>query len=107
MINPHRFEHKDGVPVDEKQEEIEGWFTKSFTFDRLRINHYWTKSEEECEQKFARIRPGRPARPWPGRPDAEVQARANEVFDDVLAGYAEPVKAAIAKSGAEAAGRER
>ena len=105
MVNPHRFEHTDGIAVDEQGNEVDGMFTKSFTFDRLRINHYWTKSEEECEQKFARIRPGRPPRPWPGRPDAEVHARANEVFDDVLAGYAKPVKAALERSGAEAAGR--
>lgn len=102
MVNPHCFEYKEGVAVDENMDEIDGWFTKSFTFDRLRINHYWTKSEEECEAKFARIRPGRPARPWPGRPDAEMHERANEVVDEVLAPTAARVREAIRQSTAKA-----
>jgi glycosyl transferase family 92 len=95
LENPHCFRYDEGAAVDEHEEEIDGVFTNSFTFERLRINHYWTKSEEECERKFDRIRPGRPPKPWPGRPDAEVHARANEVFDDVLVPYADRLRDAI------------
>jgi Glycosyltransferase family 92 len=102
VVNPHCFRYDEGLAVDEHKHEIEGWFTSSLTFDRLRLNHYWTKSEEECERKFDRIRPGRPPRPWPGRPDRELQERANEVFDDVLAPYADRIRAAIDRSPAEA-----
>ena len=105
MVNPHCFEYKEGVAVDENTVEIEGWFTKTFTFDRLRINHYWTKSEEECGRKFDRIRPGRPPRPWPGRPDAELHERANEVVDEVLVPTAARVREAIRQSTAKAGGR--
>jgi hypothetical protein len=99
--NPHAFEYEAGRAVDENREEIEGWFTKDFTFSRLRINHYWTKSEEECDRKFSRTHPVR-NRPWPGRPDREQHERANEVFDDVLVPYAARIRAAIDRSPAEA-----
>ena len=103
--NPHAFRYDTGRAVDENKEEIEGWFTSEFTFSRLRINHYWTKSEEECDRKFSRIHPVR-SRPWPGRPDPEVHERANEILDDVLVGYADRVRQAIERSPAEAASRD-
>jgi Glycosyltransferase family 92 len=99
--NPHAFAYDRGLAVDEHKREVEGWFTEDFTFERLRVNHYWTKSEEECERKFSRTHPVR-SRPWPGRPDRAQHERANEVFDDLLVPYGARIRAAIERSPAEA-----
>jgi hypothetical protein len=34
------------------------WATKAASFERLRINHYASRSEEEAREKIARQRPG-------------------------------------------------
>jgi len=57
--NAHSFLYKDGaLAVDEHGRPFEDWETKEHTFDRLRINHYFTKSEEEAMLKFSRPQAG-------------------------------------------------
>jgi Glycosyltransferase family 92 len=66
---PHSFDHPNGFIVDERHRPIEDplWpQMPSFSVERLRINHYWTKSEEELEEKFGRARPDT-GQPYPER----------------------------------------
>ena len=49
--------------VDENHYPATGFKTKSVSFSRLRINHYFTKSEEEYMRKVARPRAGGAVRP--------------------------------------------
>jgi Glycosyltransferase family 92 len=57
--NAHCFLYRDGaLAVDENQQEFEGWVPPTYTFERLRVNHYFTKSEEEAMQKFTRPQAG-------------------------------------------------
>jgi glycosyl transferase family 92 len=49
---PHHFLFREGLPVDENQWPVRGWFTKSVSFSRLRVNHYWSKSEDEWQRKL-------------------------------------------------------
>jgi hypothetical protein len=57
-VNEHWFEYADGAPaVDEHEQPLESW-TRDLSFDVLRINHYFTKSEEEALVKFARPQAG-------------------------------------------------
>jgi hypothetical protein len=47
----HLFHHTDGTPVDENERPLERGFTEpeDHSYERLRINHYFTKSEEEYD----------------------------------------------------------
>jgi Glycosyltransferase family 92 len=57
--NAHSFLYRDGaLAVDENKKEFEGWIAPSNTFERLRVNHYFTKSEEEALEKFTRPQAG-------------------------------------------------
>lgn len=93
MVNGHSFAYHDGLAVNERGEEVEGWFAEPQTWDTLRINHYWTKSEEWCNSKFSRPRWGFPLnRPWARKPDDEMLRRMNEVDDPILAPMAPAVR---------------
>jgi hypothetical protein len=52
--NPHYFLYRDGQAVDENRCPLEGAWSTSVSFSRLRINHYWTKSEAEARSKFGK-----------------------------------------------------
>lgn len=50
--SPHFFTYEDGaLAVDERLDPIPGGRTETVTLSRLRINHYWIKSEQEFEYK--------------------------------------------------------
>jgi hypothetical protein len=50
----HHFLYRDGLPVDENQIPVEGGSGRRnwASFNRLRINHYRTRSEEELREKL-------------------------------------------------------
>jgi glycosyl transferase family 92 len=56
--SPHYFSYLDGeLAVDEQKRPIEGpdfAFTEESSQSLLRVNHYWTKSEEEFREKLSR-----------------------------------------------------
>ena len=54
--NPHYFEYADGaLPVDENMQPFDKpGRTEGVSFERLRLNHYVTKSKEERARKLAR-----------------------------------------------------
>jgi hypothetical protein len=57
-VNEHWFEYADGErAVDEHEQPLDTW-TRDLTFDLLRINHYFTKSEDEALLKFSRPQAG-------------------------------------------------
>lgn len=96
--NPHYFEYADGaLPVDENKQPIERpGRTETVTFERLRLNHYVTKSKEERARKLAR-----PVA-FDGRmKNAErVKARdvlLNEVRDETIQMYLPALKQALAE----------
>lgn len=64
--NPHYMQYANGArAVDENGQPIDGPFTAKVSVNKLRINHYWSKSEEECRIKFNRgFADGSGARDW-------------------------------------------
>ncbi|GFZ86309.1 glycosyltransferase family 92 protein [Dyella caseinilytica] len=64
--NPHFMLYANGThAVDENHQPIEGPFTAKVSVEQLRINHYWSKSEEECLHKFAKgLADGNGRRDW-------------------------------------------
>jgi Glycosyltransferase family 92 len=57
VVNPHFFYYVEGHAVDELKRPLDRWLAASPSHQRLRINHYWAKSEEETRRKLARLRP--------------------------------------------------
>jgi hypothetical protein len=88
-VNEHWFEFKDGAPtVDEHHQPLESWARPELTFDVLRINHYFSKSEQEALAKFDRPQAGGGKL----RPELKLKAlrRRNEQYarpDDVIQQY--------------------
>lgn len=54
-LSPHHFEFRDGAPaVNESGEPVPIYWSDRISVERLRINHYWSKSLAELERKTAR-----------------------------------------------------
>jgi hypothetical protein len=87
-VNEHWFEFANGQrPVDEHEQPLETWI-RDLTFDVLRINHYFTKSEEEAILKFSRPQAG--GGKLRGKIRPEGLRKRNEEFgrpDDVILQY--------------------
>jgi hypothetical protein len=99
-LSPHHFSYEnDAQAVDENHIPIESIRTVERSCERLRINHYWTKSEEEARFKFAK--------PWAGRgqpreaPNFERIATVDErgsVPDETILMYLPDLRAAIERT---------
>ena len=64
-LGPHHFRYEDAnLAVDENHYPILGATTAFTSFSRLRINHYYTRSEAEFRAKLDRLRPDNAA-PYP------------------------------------------
>ena len=57
-LNVHVFAYTEGEAVDEHEEPLNGAFAQSPSCDDLRINHYYTKSDEELLRKHTRPQAG-------------------------------------------------
>ncbi len=82
--NAHYMVYADNArAVDENGQPIDGPFTAKVSVDALRINHYWSKSEEECRHKFSRgFADGGGARDW--NEFLSHEAILNSVHDDIV-----------------------
>jgi hypothetical protein len=92
-LSAHRFEYRHGLAVDENGYPIHRDATKSVSFERLRINHYYTRSEQELRAKleapradYGQARPGS----WELAKD-----QFNEEHDDLVTAYGPEVRAAL------------
>jgi hypothetical protein len=78
--NAHSFVYEgSALAVDERGEPFEGWVASNHTTERLRINHYMTKSEEEALQKFSRPQAGT------GKLRPELSAKGLRRFNELHA----------------------
>lgn len=81
---PHHLQYaNDARAVDENGQPIDGPFTAKVSVEHLRINHYWSKSEEECRYKFDKgLADGSGQRDWNEYLDHEKIL--NSVHDDTV-----------------------
>jgi hypothetical protein len=106
--NPHYFFYKDGQhAVDEKLRPVPYARTEDTAFERLRINHYFTRSDEEFLRKLQK---GRLAWQLAGyrramRRYREMGAERSEVRDEAILPYVPRLREALA--GAPARPRAR
>jgi hypothetical protein len=97
-VNEHWFEYVAGArAVDEHERPLETWIRDELTFDLLRINHYFTKSEEEALVKFDRPQAGGGKL----RPDLKLRGlrRRNEEYgrpDHVIQQYLPALEESLA-----------
>jgi hypothetical protein len=57
-LNPHVFAFTEGEAVDENEQPLDGTFATSPSCAHLRVNHYYTKSDEELRLKSSRPHAG-------------------------------------------------
>lgn len=101
---PHYFRYYDFArAVTENKEPIKGSLTEKLSCERLRINHYITRSQDERNKKLAG-----PV-PYTGEPRkaeraAERDKELNELLDDVILRFAPAVWQALAARGSVPAG---
>ena len=104
-LSAHRFEYRHGLAVDENGYPIHRDATKSVSFERLRINHYYTRSEAELREKLERRQKlsatGTP--PWQARPVDWDRAKEefNDEHDDLIAAYGPEVRTALERAPAK------
>ena len=95
FVNVHAFSYDDdGFAVDEHKRRIDGWVTDEFTFERLRINHYYTRSEAEFQDKLERVRAD--TAKFRKRPK-NVGAAVGKERDETITAYVPALREAIAR----------
>jgi hypothetical protein len=84
VANPHHMLYADDArAVDETKQPITGSFTDKVSVEHLRINHYWSKSEDECRFKFGKgMADGLGERDW--IEFLHHETILNEVHDDTV-----------------------
>lgn len=89
------FYKKNRLAVDEYKKPLESRnYTKAVTFDKIRINHYWTRTEKYLREKKMPSRIKR--RPeFTLEKQMEMVAKYNEHQDDVILQFVAPLKKAM------------
>jgi hypothetical protein len=96
--NPHHFRYLYLSAVDENHEPVAQPFTRSHNLQRLRVNHYYTKSEEEWMAKCEAPRALGDPSPGPRTAeDVEAMRKADEagIRDDTILMYLAALRARL------------
>ena len=97
-LDPHSFAFTEGSLVDERKQPVEGQFTERPLYSKLRINHYYTRSEEEAARKYAKGRGSDAVKMRGGdAPLEHLHERLNQKRDDTILGYAPALRKALAE----------
>jgi Glycosyltransferase family 92 len=101
-LNAHHFAYREGAgsAVDENKRPIDGWITESTSFTRLRVNHYYTKSEEDAMRKVE-LWSTKTTRPLAKEDLLSTAARFNEVLDETITYYVPRLREALARRASE------
>jgi glycosyl transferase family 92 len=98
-LGSHSFVYRDGLPVDEEMRPLDMLRYrrhKPVCWSRMRVHHYWSRSEEERLRKARMWREAGSSRELPAAP---VPAGRHPVTDESLARYAPAVREALARRG--------
>lgn len=92
--DPHCFRYLDGFgAVDENHQPVEGPLTATNSTNKIRINHYFTRSTEESRKKMERGNPdSKFKRPW----NDFVRLNRNDVLDTIMQRYIPELKQRLA-----------
>ncbi len=98
-LNAHVFRYNRRVAVDENHYPVHGTVSKSPSMERLRANHYYSKSEEELRAKHQRLTADYA---WERRPLPDSEGLAEReaergVSDESILRYVDPLRQALAR----------
>jgi hypothetical protein len=99
-LSAHTFLYRDGEPVDENLRRVDQFDRsglKPVSWERFRINHYPTKSQEEVDRKTAQWRDVGSLRTAPVPRDTSGLQAGLGVEDEVLVSYGAAVREALAR----------
>ena len=96
-VSAHAFAYDHGLSVDENQWPIAGPQTKSTSFERLRINHYASRAEEDLRRKSTRQQGWMHLRRWRRR---DLEGKLDLVRDDSIMQWAPALEAALRENAA-------
>jgi hypothetical protein len=95
-MSAHFFTYREGSAVDEHKKPIPGGRTETVSLSRLRINHYWIKSEAEFRhKKTTKPRAHTNARRATLAPFEKLDRKFNAELDEVILPYVPPLKKAV------------
>lgn len=98
-LNSHQFRCRRRTAVDENGYPVHSTLTKSASYERLRANHYYSKSEEELRAKHERVTADYSALRKP-LPEDDALARWEDevgVRDTTILHYLEPLREALSR----------
>ena len=100
-LDPHHFEYAEGHAVDEAEIRLEAQHSVSDSCNTLRVNHYFTRSEQERFAKLHRPRAGGgELRPTVIRAGQGIREDVRfGVPDDTILGYLPAVRAELERVG--------
>jgi hypothetical protein len=95
-VSVHNFSYASGHAVDENEKVIEGAITESPSYERLRINHYYTKSEQEFAMKLERpTAADGEVRGWVQERMTALEVLLNEERDEAITAYLPALRSAL------------
>jgi glycosyl transferase family 92 len=92
----HSFTYDHGLPVDENHWPIAAAQTRSTSFERLRVNHYASRSEEELHEKVKRGSGWSHLKRWRMR---DLRGELDLVRDDSIARWVPELEQALGRAG--------
>jgi hypothetical protein len=94
----HFFLYKEGSAVDEHGNEVPFGRTEPASWEKLRVNHYFTRSLEEARRKLSRRRPTTGAiRNAALRRLEDTDKTLNVVRDEAISGYVPELRRRLAE----------
>jgi hypothetical protein len=96
VMNAHVFVHTDGERVDVLKRPFRGRDSEDVRFSRLRINHYYTKSQEEMAEKWSLAEADTGNMRDPKHFEEHLRHESRFVRDEVILQYVPTLKAALA-----------
>jgi hypothetical protein len=98
-LNAHEFAYRRRTAVDTEGFPVHSTATKSSSLERLRANHYYSKSEQELRSKHTRRTAdyARERRRLPDPPGLAEREAELGVPDEAILHYAKPLREALAR----------
>jgi len=95
IVNAHSFVHTEGERVDVMKRPFYGRDSPEVVFSRLRLNHYFTKSQDELAQKWAHADPDTSEMRDPKNLEHHLRIESRYERDEVILQYVPALKAAM------------
>ena len=110
VVDHHYCEYESGTAVNENLEPIEAGFTRDFSVSKLRINHYYTRSEAEFKHKQLNLPRFGPSGMWVPRepmPSRRIFDKFSLEHDETILPYVPALREALLRRAKRLSDRDR